>query len=133
MDDALLLATELTTNAVLHVGADISVLVEASDESVTVTIRDSERDELPQLDDSVAVDYPLANTGRGLLLVDRIAYRWGTIQDLTGKAVWFQLSKGGAQGAPTHEETWEDTSAAGLLSWLRRRLPRQQSRMATGD
>lgn len=133
LDDALLLATELTTNAVLHVGADISVLVEASEESVTVTIRDSERDELPQLSASVAIEYPLANTGRGLLLVDKIAYRWGTIQDLNGKAVWFQLSKGAHDGAPIHEEIWHDTSAAGFLAWLRRRLPRQQSRMVAGD
>jgi phosphoserine phosphatase RsbU/P len=133
LDDALLLATELTTNAVLHVGEEILVLIEASDNSVTVTIRDTERDELPRLDASVAVDYPLANTGRGLLLVDKIAYRWGTTQEVSGKAVWFELSRGGSTEAPAHEETWRNGTRAGFRSWLRRRLPWQQSRVATGD
>src|SRR5215475_7357297 len=49
LDDALLLATELTTNAVIHVGADIEILVEAAHGGVTVSIRDSEPAELPQL------------------------------------------------------------------------------------
>jgi anti-sigma regulatory factor (Ser/Thr protein kinase) len=131
MDDALLLATELTTNAVLHVGSDISVLVEASDDSVTVTIRDSEPDELPRLDASVAVEYPLANTGRGLLLVDKIAYRWGTTQDLEGKAVWFQLFKSGAPAAL--DEPWHSGTAAGFMAWLRRRRLRPHGHMVAGE
>jgi len=37
-------------------------------------------------------DYgPEAVTGRGLLLVDRIARRWGVDVDGEGKCVWFEV------------------------------------------
>ena len=133
LDDALLLATELTTNAVLHMGADITVLVEASDESVTVTIRDTGPDELPQLNESVALRYPLASTGRGLLLVDKIAYRWGTTQDARTKAVWFQLAKaGGLQETAVAEKSWHGAGTAGFIAWCRRRRRQHQSLAAKG-
>jgi phosphoserine phosphatase RsbU/P len=125
LDDALLLATELTTNAVIHVGADIEIRVEASDDgSVTVSIRDSEPGELPQLGAVDAEAYPFANTGRGLMLVDRIAYRWGTTADAGGKAVWFQLHRAEFVDADTVEWATEEP-AAGFITWLRKRLSRQ--------
>jgi serine phosphatase RsbU (regulator of sigma subunit) len=89
LDDALLLATELTTNAVVHAGTDIMVQIDADEASVTVTVRDGRRHELPELDTTSGPT--LATGGRGLLLVDRIADRWGTIHDENGKSVWFEL------------------------------------------
>jgi anti-sigma regulatory factor (Ser/Thr protein kinase) len=125
LDDALLLATELTTNAVLHVGAEIEIRVQASGGTVTVSIRDSEPDELPQLGAVDTEAYPFANTGRGLLLVDRIAYRWGTTTDDDGKSVWFELtSEAFVDPSDTIEWDTAETPAAGFVTWLRKRLSR---------
>ncbi len=122
LDDALLLATELTTNAVLHVGADIEIFVEAAGDTVTVSIKDSEPDELPELGRVDARAYPLANTGRGLILVDQIAYQWGTTADGDGKEVWFQLTRECPDPDAPADGWAADTPPAGFVNWLRKRL-----------
>ncbi|HVU73401.1 MAG TPA: ATP-binding protein [Mycobacteriales bacterium] len=89
--DAVLMASELVTNAVLH-GAGPVVLsvgvgrglvrVEASDSSATVPrVR-------PRAD---------GEGGRGMVLIDSLSTRWGVCdrQDAQpGKTVWFELSLG---------------------------------------
>ena len=98
LDDALLLATELTTNAVVHAGTDIVVRVEADESGIRVTVGDGRRRELPEVDTSIAAT--LSVRGRGLMLVDRIADRWGTTHDDEGKSVWFELRRTGPEPRP---------------------------------
>ena len=93
-DDVLLLATELTTNAVLHAGTDLDVTVDVDATRVHVAVADGHRGELPVLDTTSAMRRPLLSHGRGLILVDRIATRWGVVHDNSGKSVWFDISRG---------------------------------------
>ncbi len=87
-DDALLLVTELVTNAVVHAGTETTIQVEADETHITVTVGDGRRSDLPTL----GRDVPTTQAGgRGLLLVDRLAYRWGTTHEIDHKSVWFEL------------------------------------------
>lgn len=93
-DDVLLLATELTTNAVLHAGTDLDVTVDVGATRVHVAVADGRRGELPAPDTTSALPRPLLSHGRGLILVDRIATRWGVVHDNSGKSVWFDIQRG---------------------------------------
>jgi phosphoserine phosphatase RsbU/P len=92
-DDVLLLATELTTNAVLHAGTDLAVTVDVDATRVHVAVADGHRGELPVLDPTSAMRRPLLSHGRGLILVDQIATRWGVVHDNSGKSVWFDMQR----------------------------------------
>ncbi|HEY2791891.1 MAG TPA: SpoIIE family protein phosphatase [Micromonosporaceae bacterium] len=96
-DDAMLLVTELVTNAVLHAGSDISLTVEAEETRLTVVVRDGNRGDLPE---PGRIGSPMATSGRGLMLVDRIAHRWGTTHEADGKLVWFELRPTGSTPRP---------------------------------
>ena len=84
--DAALAATELAANAVMHArtGFDVAVMADAG--SVRVEVID-ENPTLPALGDG---QLP-APGGRGLLIVDRLAHRWGVVPTTSGKRVWFEL------------------------------------------
>lgn len=87
-DIAVLLTSELVTNAVLHARSPIvlrmrrddvtGVLVEVVDRSTAAPVTRSFSDE--------------ATTGRGLLLVDAMADEWGSFVDGSSKTVWFRLA-----------------------------------------
>ena len=87
-DDALLLTSELVTNAVLHGRSEVCVeIVRSSDGRVRVAVHDeNSRHPVPVAQDHDALD------GRGLALVEAIADRWGVDERPMGKAVWFELS-----------------------------------------
>jgi serine phosphatase RsbU (regulator of sigma subunit)/anti-sigma regulatory factor (Ser/Thr protein kinase) len=88
VDDAVLLVTELVTNAVIHAGTETTLRIHGDETHIRVTVGDRRRSDLPE----IVRDAPsLATGGRGLLLVDRIAYRWGTVHEGDGKSVWFEL------------------------------------------
>ena len=84
---AVLLTSELATNAVLHARTPfrISVLL---DQDLTVEVTDGSRD-VPQVESAP----PDGDRGRGLLLVSQLASRWGSRQELDGKTVWFALAQ----------------------------------------
>lgn len=84
--DAELLVSELVTNAVLHARSATQVTIERSGSTVRVSVHDASTAR-PRLRDSG----PEAVTGRGLLLVDRIANRWGVDPEDAGKWVWFEV------------------------------------------
>jgi len=88
--DCELLASELVTNAVLHARSSSKLRIEQRGERIWVAVHDASPS-APRLRDYG----PEAVTGRGLLLVERIAARWGTEKDANGKFVWFELHTGG--------------------------------------
>lgn len=83
---AVLLTSELATNAVLHARTPFRVSV-VLDGEVTIEVTDGS-EELPRLE-AVPVD---GDRGRGLLLVSRLASRWGSRLEDGGKTVWFTLA-----------------------------------------
>lgn len=90
VDDLLLLVSELVTNAVVHAGSPAVVRLDADVERIKVAVADHDTDRVPALVDGD----PLASSGRGVLLVDRLAARWGVEPQREGKVVWFELPRG---------------------------------------
>jgi anti-sigma regulatory factor (Ser/Thr protein kinase) len=103
--DAALLVTELVANVVDHVGGDETFALELdlSDGWLRIGVIDGSavRPVARELEAG-------ASRGRGLLLVESLADRWGVDDHHGGKRVWFEL-------APVHDAR-EDL--AGLLAGL---------------
>ncbi|GAA4565824.1 hypothetical protein GCM10023176_14700 [Micromonospora coerulea] len=100
LNEALLLTTELSTNAVEHARTELDIEVAADGTGLTVTVSDFAVGPVDELVVGVRNDTEditeVAERGRGLLLVDHFASRWGTTYLPTGKGVWFRLDRHGA-------------------------------------
>jgi anti-sigma regulatory factor (Ser/Thr protein kinase) len=91
VETAVLCLSELVTNAVIHAHGGCAIRVSLHDDLLTVWVRDSGiAGALPL---QPAGD-PLQVHGRGLLLVDALATRWGHQADADGISVWFALELG---------------------------------------
>lgn len=90
---ATLLVSELVANAVLHAGTPVELVVAVDGERARVEVHDGS----PQL--PVRKRYSnLSGTGRGLMMVDRMASQWGAEPTADGKVVWFELDERTALG-----------------------------------
>ena len=93
LGDVKLLVSELATNSVRHAGCDegetLEIEADVTDECIRVRLRDhgdgfeSHRPEPPRRG---------ATGGYGLVLLDRLADRWG-IQRNGGFCVWFEVAR----------------------------------------
>jgi PAS domain S-box-containing protein len=92
VDDAVVLTSELVTNAVVHAGTSADVLCLRSEDGVRVEVADRypER-EVPIQGAGRAIANLDSENGRGLLLCAALASRWGVEYTPTHKTVWFQL------------------------------------------
>ncbi|MFD5818984.1 SpoIIE family protein phosphatase [Streptomyces sp. NPDC059618] len=92
VDDAVVLTSELVTNAVVHAGTSADVLCLRSDDGVRIEVADHypER-EIPLQATAVNMGSPDREGGRGLQLCAALARRWGVEYTPTKKQVWFQL------------------------------------------
>lgn len=92
VDDAVVLTSELVTNAVVHAGTAADVACMRTDTGVRVEVGDRypER-EVPLQSAGVQFGSPDREGGRGLLLCAALASRWGVEYTATNKQVWFQL------------------------------------------
>jgi sigma-B regulation protein RsbU (phosphoserine phosphatase) len=105
LDEALLLTTELATNAVVHARTSLDVEIVADPDSITVTVMDfstgpitHSRSQRPPNGSTRPIEQ-LEERGRGLLLVDQLATYWGTLHYPHGKGVWFRLDRLAARAA----------------------------------
>jgi len=90
VDDALLVVSELVTNAVVHAGTDITVRVIRGEQVTRIEVADGSP-EVPGL----RIPSAGARTGRGLLLVEHFTQQWGVDRTGSGKVVWFTIAKEG--------------------------------------
>lgn len=92
VDDAVVLTSELVTNAVIHAGTSADVLCLRTEDGVRVEVADRypER-EIPIQGTGRQFGNPDSENGRGLLLCAALASRWGVEYTPTKKQVWFQL------------------------------------------
>jgi anti-sigma regulatory factor (Ser/Thr protein kinase) len=88
LEDCQLLVSELVTNAFLHARSAAQVSLEQRAGVLRVAVCDASTTP-PRLRDYG----PEAVTGRGLVLVDRLARRWGVDTDGAGKCVWFEIDQ----------------------------------------
>ena len=87
LHDAVLLASELATNAVLHARSAFEVAVSTDDDHLRIEVSDNDPG-VPQVQWVPAG----ATSGRGLLIVETLASAWGVSPtEGGGKTVWFEL------------------------------------------
>ncbi len=99
-DDALLPLSEAFTNALLHTSSpEIAVLaVVDQDDTVRIEITDSGSSTVPHTCPGRQAD-PLAESGRGILLLRAEAARWGFTESGLCCSLWFELAGRGTSGA----------------------------------
>ena len=87
-DIAVLIASELATNAVQHAASSFVVEVDLRDDAVRVAVRDRSVE-------GIGVQHEALNheeSGRGLSLVGALSRTWGVRATPRGKVVWAELS-----------------------------------------
>ena len=89
-DAAILLVSELVTNAILHGEPPVELRVGVPGGLVHVEVHDSDRESRPHVG---PVTGPAGERlgGRGLGLVQSLSSRWGLWGDDAGKCVWFEI------------------------------------------
>ncbi|MCO6006068.1 ATP-binding protein [Actinoallomurus purpureus] len=88
IDDAVLLTSELATNAITHAGTSFEVICRVTDSSVQVEVIDREPTRvLPAPREGC----DLSVSGRGLLMPVLLAAAWGVSYAAESKTVWFRL------------------------------------------
>jgi anti-sigma regulatory factor (Ser/Thr protein kinase) len=88
-DDAVLMISELVTNAIRHAHTLLRILISIADQTLRVEVSDDD----PTL--PVAPDPGHdATSGRGLRIVDDLADHWGVTPGAHGKTVWFEIHLG---------------------------------------
>ncbi|GII76149.1 hypothetical protein Sru01_11310 [Sphaerisporangium rufum] len=91
LDDLTLLVSEVVTNALVHSvsrqGGRVTLALADCWESVHVDVVDDGGETVPHVQGDV-----FSESGRGLLLVETIADRWGVYQDEAGRTVWFEVA-----------------------------------------
>ena len=101
-DDVRLLVSEVVTNSVIHAQphspGEVALDVWASEEVVRVAVTD-------RGPGFVAAELPPGgqSSGWGLMMVDRLAHRWGVELD-DGTEVWFEFQQGASGGRAAYAE-----------------------------
>ncbi|MET8509022.1 ATP-binding protein [Streptomyces sp. NPDC004787] len=86
--DALLLVSEVVTNALRHGGTPSELCLDGTDRALWVQVSDTS----PELPRPHGPHRARRASGHGLYLLERLAARWGAVpRGRTGKTVWFQV------------------------------------------
>jgi anti-sigma regulatory factor (Ser/Thr protein kinase) len=105
VDDAVLLTSELVTNAVVHAGTPVQVTCRLADGAVEVVVLDRHPVQLvPDREQSESLAAERTG-GRGLMLPSELASSWGVTYARTAKAVWFRLGIACPDAAGGGDET----------------------------
>jgi hypothetical protein len=97
---ACIVVTELVNNVVAHAGTPMTVLLGRRHDMMTVAVRDQSAGRPRFSGEPVPVT---SYGGRGLLLIDAVARRWGSLPLAHGKVVWATLDT-------ADEATGDDTA-----------------------
>ena len=93
---ACLVASELVTNAMIHAGTDIDLIVSEHRQAIRIAVRDHSPD-LP-----VEQSGPSEEHGRGLTIVAGMSSAWGVLPDTSGgKVVWAVINAFPRAAQPT--------------------------------
>jgi PAS domain S-box-containing protein len=125
VDDAMLLASELVTNAVIHAGSQVRVTGRVVSGVLRVEVTDASPHH-PALRNYAET----AGTGRGLALLVALVDHWGVTPAHEGKTVWFELSGAKAPGARVQGARTNRPGAVPTISARRsaQDTPREEAR-----
>src|SRR4051795_2957471 len=85
-DDVQLIVGELVTNAIQHSRGPVTLAIGRRPDRIVVQVQDPSPERPEQEPRDV-----LADSGRGLLLVENLAADWGTTPTPDGKRVWAEV------------------------------------------
>lgn len=105
-DDPQLILSELVTNAALHARTRIVVRIDLNSDCLRLAVTD-----LSPRQPTMRHYSDESTTGRGLLLVDGLARRWGVEARPEGKTVWAELRADGVKRRRQLVDTSIDLSA----------------------
>jgi serine/threonine-protein kinase RsbW len=92
IDDVVLVATELVSNAIRHAepqsGGEVTIAWDVEGRAIVVRVTDGGADSRPR----VRHPSPKDTSGRGLALVEALATTWGVDDTPEATTVWAQLS-----------------------------------------
>lgn len=88
-DVAVLVTSELATNALNHAESEFYVTVSLVPGAIRITVSDPSTAEPEHRRDQALTEI----SGRGLVIVDALAERWGTDATPTGKVVWAEIAR----------------------------------------
>jgi anti-sigma regulatory factor (Ser/Thr protein kinase) len=91
IDDAVLLTSELVTNAVRHGGLDDRDAIEVTVSVDARVLRITVRDRGPGFDPEAVARRRSDEGGWGLDLLQRLSSRWGVDREELGTTVWFEI------------------------------------------
>lgn len=110
LDDVMTVAVELATNAIRHTasgrGGWFAAAITWHEPVVQVAVADC-----GGLSEPTVIDDPMAEHGRGLLLVRGLSVRMGVVGDRHGRLVWAQILSAGGDPA-AHEAAQDPYQAA---------------------
>ena len=89
LDEAVLMVSELATNAVVHTTSPFTIGIDRSDHEVRISVTD-QGGGTPRLRRAASTD----TNGRGLGIVAAFALAWGVDQRTDSKTVWFTVPIG---------------------------------------
>lgn len=105
VDDVIAVVTELVANAVIHAGAPIELSLKPAGAGVRVEVSDGSP-VIPRW--TPAAMSATTTSGRGLILVNRVASTWGVQAHGSGKTVWVLLDE---PTGPVEESSYEELLA----------------------
>lgn len=86
IEAAVLITSEVVTNAVVHAGTEVDVVVVADGGQARVEVHDGRPD--PPVPQPLEPEIP---TGFGMHVIDAVAECWGVREHDGGKCVWFEV------------------------------------------
>lgn len=103
-DTAMLLTSEVVTNAVLHARTEIELTVTRMGQAVQIQVRDGSP--VAPVRRRQALE---ATTGRGMQLLDRLSRSWDVTTDRNGKTVCFVVDASSDPWAGYSAGSWQDS------------------------
>jgi anti-sigma regulatory factor (Ser/Thr protein kinase) len=101
LDDLESITGELVANALEHSDSrTIMVACDLAADTLTVSVTDEGNGHAPTILVPVGQQVPQQENGRGLLITDALADRWGTRRTGSGLEVWAEVAAGAAGGVP---------------------------------
>ncbi len=87
-EDVLMVVSELVTNACLHAGGPLELVLDCTPERLRIEVSDAS----PVAPRPRPHPDPAVPGGHGLVVLGRLARAWGSVRSASGKTVWAEVA-----------------------------------------